>query len=368
MLSSQASQRTEHCLIPVWAWASASICRSEPLDPGHHIHVSTSDIHLFQGFPSRVAKRKRREKNHSQIFPARDTLILDVLCVLIRARNSLNIPIEVRITEIRHRVARGIHVVSTTVSLATAGQSRGLNDAMPRADDEIVAPPRQQIPGVDDDGARDRGGAHPRAARALDLEPAHVVLEQERDAAVVAVGARTDLVGVVGEHASVDGGVVEEAQGVVALVREGVEVVLARHAHQADGDGPHDLDVEARELGVEGFHEGGEFVAGGVVGEAVGPLVGVAWHVLPPDLEGLFEVGDGGAQFRDLGRVGELGDFLAAAGDVASVGGWGGPGQCIFLGLWAGEELGGEAEGFGDGRGRDGVVGQVEKTRGFEGV
>lgn len=50
------------------------------------------------------------------------------------------------------------------------------------------------------------------------------------------------------------------------------------------------------------------------------PVIGVPGLVVAANLEGLFEVGVDAAESGDEGRVGELGYFFAAVGDVAAVG------------------------------------------------
>jgi hypothetical protein len=92
----------------------------------------------------------------------------------------------------------------------------------------------------------------------------------------------------------------------------------------------------------------------------------VAGLVLAADLDGFFDVGDGGAQGGDIGGVVELGDFLAARGGVAAVGFGGGPGEGVFGGGGEAEELGGAGEGFGYGGGGNGEVGEVDEAGGLE--
>lgn len=184
--------------------------------------------------------------------------------------------------------------------------------------------------------------------------------------------AGAHLAGVDLKEAAGHGRVVQQAEGVVAVGDEAVEVGLLRQAH-ADGDGAHDGLVEAGEVGEEGGHGLPEpreladcLVVVVVVVVLARPAVGVARLVLAADLEGFFDVGDGGAQGGHGGRGGELADFLAAWGGVAAVGFRGGPGEGVLGGGGEAEELGGAGEGFGDGGGGDGEVGEVDEAGGLE--
>ena len=96
---------------------------------------------------------------------------------------------------------------------------------MPRTPHAPIAPPAQQVPRIHHDRAGDRRRAHPRAPRALDLQPAHAVLEEQRDGAVVRVRAGADARGVGGEERGGHGRVVQEPEVVVPAVGVGIEEV-----------------------------------------------------------------------------------------------------------------------------------------------
>jgi hypothetical protein len=62
---------------------------------------------------------------------------------------------------------------------------RRFHDTVDGTLDGVVAPPRQQVACIDNDGAFDRRRVYKLSRRALNLQSAPVVLEQERDGAVV---------------------------------------------------------------------------------------------------------------------------------------------------------------------------------------
>lgn len=235
---------------------------------------------------------------------------------------------------------------------------------MVRGADDVVAPALQQVAGVDDDGAGDRGGAHPGALGALDLQAADVVLEQQRDGAVVGVLARAHLVRVGPPHALLDRRVVQQPQRVVAVRRVTVEEVLGQpHAQR---DGPHHAHVQLLERDEEALHVGREGPAGVV--ERLRPLVRLPLDALAPDLHRLLQVRVRRAQPRDLVRVVRLRHLLAAPRHVAAVAVGRGPAQRVLLVLRPREERGRLGEGQLHLLLRHAVVLQVQEPGRLEGV
>ena len=235
---------------------------------------------------------------------------------------------------------------------------------MHRTPDRIITPPGQQIPRIHHARPLDRRRVHEPTTGALHLQPAPAVLEQKRDRPVVRVRPGAHAARVAPEHVASHGRVVQQAQGVVGVADEAVEEGLVGQAH-ADGDGAHDRRVQRRELREEGGHGGAEAWHGGR-GGLVGPAVGVGRLVVATHLEGFFDVGAGGAQRRDGGARGELGDFLAPRGGVAAVGFGGGPCQGVFGGGREAEEGGRGVEDVGEGGGGDGDVREVDEAGGLE--
>jgi len=291
----------------------------------------------------------RRGQASHDILPTINPLI-SLPLLPIRPRNRIDEAAIIRIAEIRNAIPGRM--------LVGLGRARRLDDAMQRAPNGIVAPARQQIARIDDHGARDGRRVDERPVGGLDLQAAALVLEQERDRAVVGVLAGPDLQRVLAEDGRGHGGVVQEPQGVVAGVGVRVEPGLVEpHGH---GDGAHDLDVQGLALVEEGQHEGLE----GGVGR--GPVVGVGGVALAPDLERLLDVGRGGLERLDAGAVGARADLLAALAGVAAVCLGRGPGDGVFGGLRLGEEGGGGREGGCDAGGGDGQVGEVDEACGLE--
>jgi len=68
--------------------------------------------------------------------------------------------------------------------------ARRLDDAVDGALDGVVAPAGEQIASIDDHGALDGSGVDELACRALDLEPAAAVLEEQGDGPVVLLRER----------------------------------------------------------------------------------------------------------------------------------------------------------------------------------
>jgi hypothetical protein len=273
-------------------------------------------------------------------------------------RQRLDVLIEVGIAKVSDTVARRHHVGIIVVP------RRWLDDAVLGALDLVVAPATQQVAGIHHDGILDWCGAHPRAMRRLDLQPAGGVLEQQRDGAVVGVLTGAHLVRVLEPDGLGRRRVVQQAQSVVASAGKGVEEVQVE-AH-AQGDGAHHLSVQVLERQEEGLHCSGEGSTGGV--KLVWPLVGQARDALAPDLERFFQVGVAGAKAGDLSRVRQLRHFLTARSHVAAVGRGRRPAEQVFLGLRALEEASGVGKGGGNGIFGHAVVLQVEEAGGLEGV
>ena len=154
--------------------------------------------------------------------------------------------------------------------------------------DGIVAPPSQQIPGVDHNGILNRRRIDELPIGTLHLQPTARVLEQQGDGAIVSMLACADLAGVDLEHLALHGGVVQQAQGVVADVDEAVKVVGV-DAH-ADGDGTHHFDVQRLAL-VEKVGHGALEPYDLVFFHR--PWVGVAWLVFAADLIAFLDIGSG---------------------------------------------------------------------------
>ena len=242
-------------------------------------------------------------------------------------------------------------------------RTRGLDDAVDRAADGVIAPPGEQIASVDNARILDGSRVHKVPVGAPNLQATPRVLEQQGDGAIVGVLAGSDLAGVDAKHLLLDGRVVQQAQGVVAVVDKAVEE--GRVEAHADGDGPHHLDVQRLALVEEVEHDGFE-VAHGV--DRGGPLVGVVNLALAPDLEALLDVGYGATDGLDLGCVCLLRHLLPAGCRVAAV---------RLRGRPATRELGLERKVEELGRGpkhvlarlaRDWDVAQVDKTSGLEAV
>lgn len=127
-----------------------------------------------------------------------------------------------------------------------------------------------------------------------------------------------NLVAVLCKHVRAGSWIVQQSQRVVPYVRECVE--KGRIELHSEADSAHDFNVQV----VAGFEE---VLHGGGKDWIVWPVVGVPGLIVAADLEGLFEVGVDAAESSDEGRVGELGYFFAAVGDVAAVGLGGGLGR-----------------------------------------
>ena len=59
----------------------------------------------------------------------------------------------------------------------------------------VICPGSDQIGGIDDDGAGNIDRVTPSSIAALHLQPAHIVLEQQRDGAEIRMGAAAELIG-----------------------------------------------------------------------------------------------------------------------------------------------------------------------------
>ncbi len=116
------------------------------------------------------------------------------------------------------------------------------------------------------------------------------------------------------EHVLPDLGVVEQAQGVVAIV--GVPVEPGLVDAEADGDGAHDLDVQLLAPVVEVEH--GPLEADQLA-RLLGPVVRVVGLALAPDLEALLQVGHRVAQPPDGLVVRQRRGLLAPGRRVAPV-------------------------------------------------
>lgn len=227
--------------------------------------------------------------------------------------------------------------------------------------DGVVAPSRQQIAGIDDTSPLDRRGVHELAVRALDLQPAGRVLEEQRDGAVVGVLARAHLARVDLEHLLVHGGVVQQTQGVVAHVEEAVEEVgVDAHSH---GDRAHYLDVKRLALREKIGHGGFEAHQLALLG---GPLVWVTGLVLAPNLEAFLDIGSLAANLVDFCDIGQLCYLLTAWSGVAAVR----LRSCPAMGELGinreFEELGRSVKDVLAGLGGDGDVAEVNEAGGLE--
>ena len=114
-----------------------------------------------------------------KIIATVDPLILLLLHIAVRARDSIDEAIEVRVAKVRD-------AVSGRVDFALV-RARRLDHTMNGRLDRVVAPPCQKITGVNHHSVFDRRGVHEGSCRALHLEAASGVLEEQGDAAVVAV-------------------------------------------------------------------------------------------------------------------------------------------------------------------------------------
>lgn len=205
---------------------------------------------------------------------------------------------------------------------------RWLNNTVNRALDRVITPSRQQIPGIHDTRVLNRGRIYILSTGALHLQPARAVLEQQRYTSVIRVGTRTHLTRVDLEDLALYGRVMQQPQRIVPIIHKAIKEALVES--HADGDGPHDLDVDLFALVVEIQH--GRLEPGNL-GEAafIGPLVGVGRIRLATDFKGLFNVGVALLELGDLVDVGELGDLFAPRGRVASICLGRGPSQGHFL-------------------------------------
>lgn len=167
----------------------------------------------------------------------------------------------------------------------------------------------QQFAEVDDEGARHRRDLQEGAVRALDLEAADGVLEQQRDEAVVLVGADA-LAGAVRSGA----GVADQLEPQVGVAGEGLVVEVGAGAdrgeelvQQSAGGAAEVVDPAER--------------GGAQLGERRGPLVGA----LQPPVRGLAGAGDVRGQLgADVQLVAPVlaaaGALVAGAGVAAVVG------------------------------------------------
>jgi hypothetical protein len=301
----------------------------------------------------------RSSQSLDQILPALNPLVL-LPRLLVRSGQRLNHALEIRIAKVRHRVPRRIRLRSRVIDLG-----RRLHHAVLRALDRVVGPPREQIPRVDDDGARYGRRIHEGPLRRAHLQATPLVLKQQRERAVVAVLAGADLqLSVVAlEHALRHAGVVQQPQSIIPAVCKAVEPALVdAHAHR---DRAHQLHVQVFARVVEGQHDVLERLRV-VVALHGRPHVRHARLTFPPDLQRLLEVRHR-AQLLHLALVLVWQrHLLAAVAAVSAVRLGGVPRQRVLLCLRAREELRRVREDGGDGRGGDGVVGEVDEAGGLE--
>lgn len=246
--------------------------------------------------------------------------------------------------------------------------------------DGVVAPPSQQVTRVDDNSPLDGRRVDKLAGRALDLQSTPVILEEQRDGAIVlpfvsetqgSTGSyvthtmrtgphsiRIDL-----ENIAIDSRVVQQPQRVVPDVDKLVKKAVAQpHTHR---NGPHDFNVHILAHAKEPQH---------ILLEAIdifglpllGPLIWVLRLSLASDLVALLEIRRCTALLTDIAQIHLLRDLLAAGGRIAAVGLGRGPAnaQLVIVGL--GEEVGGTGEGVAEDIGRDGVVLEVDEAGALE--
>lgn len=123
------------------------------------------------------------------------------------------------------------------------------------------------------------------------------------------MGACPDLPWVDLEDLALDGGIVQQAQRVVATIDELVKVRLIQ-AH-TNSDGAHDLDMDGLALVMKSQHCGAkarDFWRSCLVG----PLISKAGLIFTANLKALLDVRVALFELGDLVDVGELGDLLAA--------------------------------------------------------
>ena len=278
-------------------------------------------------------------------------------------RQRLDPLVEIRVAEIRYRVP--FRVSGVGLPPLHPQRRRRLHDPVLRTPDQIVAPARQQVPRVHHDSARDGPDVHPTPVGPFHLQAPPLVLEQQRQAPVIAVGPGADLLAAL-EAAGCHGGVVQQPQGIIARANVLFEEVGVQSHTEADAAHEHVVHVLApRE---EALHR--ELELGALEVERVRPAVLVAFFGLAANVHGLLHVLAAVlALLFDILLGDALADFYPAAAAVTPIGAGGRPGHAVLLFLGAGKEAGRLLTDGGEERGGDegGEVGEVEETGGLEG-
>lgn len=290
----------------------------------------------------------------NQVVPRIDIRVLLLSFVAsIRSLYCRDVAAEVWIAEVCHAIPGRVEI----------SPSRWFHNPVLCTLNRIVTPPRQQIASINDHSSRNWRRIHECSFGTLDLQTAPVILKQQRNTPIIGMLTRPNLQLILLKNLLRHTRVMQQPQSVVAHIGIAVEVALWQaHAYR---DCSHDLNMQLLTLVMEARHSllepHGLLIANG-------PVVGETLLALSANLEGLFQIGSLGLQLGDIFLGDELGDLLAAVGDVATVCARGSPTQLLLLLLWALEELGGCGEDVVDDGQRDAVRGEVDKARGLEAV
>lgn len=263
-----------------------------------------------------------------------------------------------------------------------------LDDAVHCAFDRVVAPPRQEVAGVDDDGAGDGRCVDERPVWTLDLQAAATVLEEQRwvgriclvdvrgspghatqhntltDRPVIRMTARPDLALVPLENILVHLGIMQQPQRIILSI--GILIEPSNINPQPQRHRPHDLCMQLGASPEEPLHERGKHLRVGVALARRRPVIRQPGLALAPDLEALLQVRVLRAQRLDVGGVGQVRHLLAALHHVAAVAARRRPRQRVLGGLRAREEAGAQREGARHAGRRDAVVREVDEAGALE--